>query len=72
MQRGTIIGYTIGRPKSDMLPEHVSNDCPPGSDCAKAAVERVRLRLLGQDRRFSLPGSKARFVGKTGCDGTNQ
>lgn len=65
MQKGTIIGYIIARPKSDMLPEHVSNDCPPGSDCAKAAVERVRRRLFNQDRRFVL-NHKSRFVEKTG------
>lgn len=65
MQRGTIIGYTIGRPKTELLPEHVSNDCPPGSDCANAAVERVRLAMNSQDRRFVL-NHKSRFVEKTG------
>lgn len=38
-------------------------DCPPGSDCAQAAVERVRRALQNQKRTYSL--TKRTFVEKT-------
>jgi hypothetical protein len=58
-QRGTIVGK---RRTPELLRDPESNDCPPGSTCAKAAVERVRQRLQRQR-----PASE-RFVHKTGRD----
>lgn len=67
MQKGHISYLLFGKARSDMLPEHVSNDCPPGSDCAKAAVERVR-RVMNEPRRIGINLHRDRFVEKTGRD----
>jgi hypothetical protein len=60
MHKGHILGYDFSKPRTELLKADESNDCPPGSTCAQAAVERVRQRL-NQKR----PASE-RFVRKTG------
>jgi hypothetical protein len=65
MQKGHILGYDFGRVRHELLKAEESNDCPPGSTCAQAAVERVR-RLMNEPRRVGITLSKARFVEKTG------
>jgi hypothetical protein len=67
MQKGTILGYTVGRPRTELLKEHESSDCPPGSTCAQAAVERVR-RVMNEPKRIGITLSTSRFVEKTGYD----
>jgi hypothetical protein len=65
MQKGRILGYDFGKPRSEHLREHESNDCDPGSTCAQAAVFRVQQRLAKPtDRTFSM----SKFVEKTGYD----
>ena len=65
MQKGHIIGYDFGRHRHDHLKEHESGDCPPGSQCARDAVERVR-RVMNEPKRIGINLSRARFVEKTG------
>ena len=52
-------------------PDHLRDPdhgvCPPGSDCAKAAVERVR-RIMNTPTRIGINLSRSRFVEKTGYD----
>jgi hypothetical protein len=65
MKTYSLLGAKI-RPIDDgLLRHHESNDCPPGSTCAQAAVETVRRRLL-EKKRIPLSLARSRFVQKTG------
>jgi len=68
MQRGTI-GYLLyGAEGTRKAPQddHAMNECPPGSLCAAAAIQRVQERLKQGDRHLLSRSWKARFVEKTG------
>jgi hypothetical protein len=65
MHKGHILGYDFGKVRHELLKEHESGDCLPGSTCAQAAVERVR-RILNEPRRIGINLNRARFVEKTG------
>jgi hypothetical protein len=60
MHKGHILGYDFGKPRTELLKPDESNDCPPGSQCAKDKIEIVRQRL-----HKPLPPSK-RFAKQTG------
>jgi hypothetical protein len=66
MKQGQIGYLLFGKIRSADLqkdPDH--GVCPPGSDCAKAAIFRVQQRMAKPaDRTFSM----SKFVHKTGYD----
>jgi hypothetical protein len=65
MKTYSVIGVRIRPADDELLQTPASNDCPPHSTCAQAAVETVRRRLL-EKRRIPLSLARARFVQKTG------
>jgi hypothetical protein len=65
IRKGHIAYPVFGVPKHELLRDPDTSVCPPGSDCAKAAIWRVQQRLAEPQRReFSM----SRFVEKTGYD----
>jgi hypothetical protein len=65
IRKGHIAYPVFGVPKHELLRDPDTSVCPPGSDCAKAAVFRVQQRLAKPaDRTFST----SKFVHKTGYD----
>jgi hypothetical protein len=65
IRKGHIAYPVFGVPKHELLRDPDTSVCPPGSDCAKAAVFRVQQRLAKPaDRTFSM----SKFVQKTGYD----
>jgi hypothetical protein len=65
IRKGHIAYPVFGVPKHELLRDPDTSVCPPGSDCAKAAVFRVQQRLAKPaDRTFSM----SKFVAKTGYD----